>query len=350
MPSMYEFLFYHCFIRILVLYSIKIMLRKNGVDVLRIAIINFSGRADGNCADISNILARKYEKECVERFDFCNVNVSPCGKCDYECFKEEKPCDLDNANLIFESIASADLAFFVMPNYCDYPPANYFAFNERSCGYFLKDEKLLKKYLVVKKKFIVVSNTVSQNFEKAFSYQVADGVKPDMLFLSAKKFDSSSIEGDMMQNSSAQKLVEDFATDNYRCEKSAMAVVVCGEEILYTIEDIYGKMTLSLPKGHVEKGESIVATAMRECEEETGVMLSKADFVREGTPFEIKFANHKNEIVKKTICPVLFKIEKKMATSITEERIKETGYKRLYDFYINCTHDSVRNILKELLF
>lgn len=316
---------------------------------MKVTIINFSGRANGNCSNISNILARKYESESVESFDFCSESVSPCGKCDYECFKEEKPCTIDAVNRIFESIVGADLAFFVMPNYCDYPPANYFAFNERSCGYFLKDEKLLSKYLAVKKKFIVVSNTELENFAKAFSYQVADGEKPDMLFLSAKKFNSISIDGDMMTNAFAQKLVEDFAIDNYRREKSAMAVVVCGDEILYTIEDIYGKMTLSLPKGHVEKGENIVATAMRECKEETGVTLNNADFVREGNPFEINFVNHKNEIVKKTICPVLFKIKKKIATSLTEDRIKEAGYQRLYDFYINCTHDSVRNILKELL-
>ncbi len=316
---------------------------------MKITIINFSGRANGNCSSIANIITRKFEKECVERFNFCDVNVSPCGKCDYECFKEDKPCDFDDVNRMFDSVMCADLAFFIMPNYCDYPPANYFAFNERSCGYFLKDEKLLDKYLAVKKKFIVVSNTVSENFEKAFSYQVEEGAKPDMLILDAKKFNSASIDGNMSENASAQKLVEDFATDNFRCEKSAMAVVVCGEEILYTIENIYGNLKMSLPKGHVEDGESVIATAMRECREETGVILNESDFVKSGKPFEIKFVNHKNEIVKKTICPVLFDIKEKIATLITEERIKEAGFRRLYDFYINCAYDSVRNILKELL-
>lgn len=58
-------------------------------------------------------------------------------------------------------------------------------------------------------------------------------------------------------------------------EQSAMAVVLCKGKILATVEDIYGRKVLSLPKGHNEQGETLLQTAIRECFEETNIILTE---------------------------------------------------------------------------
>ena len=62
----------------------------------------------------------------------------------------------------------------IIPNYCGYPCANYFAYNERSVGYFNLDKVLMDKYMNAKKRFIVVSNTEGTNIENALTQQSAE--------------------------------------------------------------------------------------------------------------------------------------------------------------------------------
>ena len=50
-----------------------------------------------------------------------------------------------------------------------------------------------------------------ENFESAFRYHVPEGVTPDILFLSAKKFQKVSIHGDLMDSEEARQAVLQFA-------------------------------------------------------------------------------------------------------------------------------------------
>ena len=52
-------------------------------------------------------------------------------------------------------------------------------------------------------------------------------------------------------------------------EESVMAIVIYHHEILYIKELIYGMPKFSLPKGHIEDGETKIECAIRECYEET---------------------------------------------------------------------------------
>ena len=178
---------------------------------MKICIINYSGRENGNCRKISDIVADKFNNK-VKRYDFYNVNITPCGKCNDECFfkRENCPYIADDIFKIYEDLTHCDTAYFIVPNYCDYPCANYFSFNERSQCYFQGEFKLLEKFLKVKKKFIVVSNTEKENFINAFKYQVEENTVPDVLFISAKTYGKVSINGDITDSKEAVADIKNF--------------------------------------------------------------------------------------------------------------------------------------------
>ncbi len=96
--------------------------------------------------------------------------------------------------------ARRDLLYFVIPNFCDGPCANYYAFNERSVGYFNADTSKLQQYMNVRKWFIVVSNT--EGFETALMQQTA--AQPDILYLKSKKYHTQSISGDILVSEAAK--------------------------------------------------------------------------------------------------------------------------------------------------
>lgn len=187
---------------------------KGEFDVAKICIISFSGRSGGNCGSIAEELWEHLKsKGEVEVYDFSNIAITPCGRCDCECFREREDCPYfsDPEFSICNSITNSSCTYFIVPNYCDYPPANFFIFNERSQCCFQRHNELLERYLSVKKKFIVVSNTGRDNFTAAFRYHVQEGCEPDVLFLSARKFGKVSIKGDLMDSGEAREAVRIFA-------------------------------------------------------------------------------------------------------------------------------------------
>lgn len=181
---------------------------------MSICIINFSGRSNGNCHDIATVIAESvsagHEAALLE---MPHLIISPCGNCGYDCFRTATSCPFieDDAKRLYDSICSSDMAYFIVPNYCDYPNAHFFAFNERGQCYFRKNEALLEKYLSVPKRFVVVSNTGKENFQKAFQYHVRENDGISGLFLAARSFDRSSIDGGLMESAEARRLVVDFA-------------------------------------------------------------------------------------------------------------------------------------------
>lgn len=175
---------------------------------MKVSVISFSGRSEGNCAKIAELISKRFD-DCVRMFDFSNYYINPCGKCGYDCFQRAENCPYikDSVYDIYEAVTESDLAFFIVPNYCDYPCSLYFSFNERSQCYFQKNYPRLEKYLSVRKKFIVVSNTNRENFISAFRYQVTEGTEPEILFLSAKRFGKVSISGDITDSEEAKNLI-----------------------------------------------------------------------------------------------------------------------------------------------
>ncbi|MCL2670880.1 MAG: NAD(P)H-dependent oxidoreductase [Clostridiales bacterium] len=179
---------------------------------MRITILNFSGRKNGNCHGIAQVVCAALAGHVLSLSEMHDMEIAPCGKCDYECFRENTACPYAGDNLIgiYKAICTADLAIYIVPNYCDYPCAHFFAFNERSQCFFQNAPEKLDAYLQVKKKFIVVSNTGKENFLQAFQYHVEDGMPPDTLFLAAKEYGKSSINGDLTDSVDAMRAVAGF--------------------------------------------------------------------------------------------------------------------------------------------
>lgn len=175
-------------------------------------IISFSGRGGGSCSAIAQVLLKALSgRGTVKYHDLSALSVTPCGRCGYECFQARERCPYfdDPIFALYDAIVHSSTAYFIVPNYCDYPCANFFIFNERSQCYFQGRPELLDQYGAVRKKFIVVSNTGQDNFTAAFRYHTGDA-PPDVLFLSARRFGKVSIHGDLMDSPEAQDAVLHF--------------------------------------------------------------------------------------------------------------------------------------------
>lgn len=138
-------------------------------------------------------------------------------------------------------------------------------------------------------------------------------------------------------------------SEEYTLEESCMAVVLFGDKILATRELIYGKETLSLPKGHIEAGESHADTAIRECFEETDVALNEVDLARELEPYQIQFIDHHSKAVCKIIYPVVFRPDNCGVPRAKEARMIDARFMDIEEFLNACTYDNVRQIVKQAI-
>lgn len=136
--------------------------------------------------------------------------------------------------------------------------------------------------------------------------------------------------------------------DGVKAEKSAMAVVTYQGKILATNELIYGKETLSLPKGHKEENETILEAAIRECFEETNLIITKDDLVMELPAYSYEFLTPSNELIRKTIVPFLFRVEREGTLLSKERRIISVQWMNMDEFLSKCTHESVKEVVKQI--
>lgn len=102
---------------------------------------------------------------------------------------------------VVNAVSNAELAYIIVPNFCGYPCANYFAFNERMVGVFSADRESKKQYMAVKKRFIVVSNTEGDSFRNALQQQTSG--EPQILYLKSSKYGKRSIAGDILDSEDA---------------------------------------------------------------------------------------------------------------------------------------------------
>lgn len=178
---------------------------------MRICIVSFSGRRKGNCARIAGEIRRCLQAEEIALFDLSEHPLHPCGGCSCECFADRRACPHigDAEYAMLDAMTHSDVVYLIVPNYCDYPGALYFAFNERSLCYFSGHEELLEQYARVPKRFIVVSGGEKAHFEEFFRQQTG-GEVPEMLMLSARAYGRNSIDGNLMDDEHAREAVRAF--------------------------------------------------------------------------------------------------------------------------------------------
>ena len=175
---------------------------------MKTVIISFSSRPNGNCSQIGKLIGSLSSNPVL--FDFSEFDIHPCGRCAAECFaaREDCPYYADKEYEILDAITHSDVVYFVLPNYCDYPNANFFIFNERSQCYFQGRPDLLETYLEIPKRSIVISNTNTDNFVQVLTYQSKK--EPEILFLSAKEYGKNSIHGDLLTSEEAKERLKQF--------------------------------------------------------------------------------------------------------------------------------------------
>lgn len=173
-----------------------------------ITILSFSGRTNGNCAGVSSYLKNYHSQTNVRHFVI--HDLLPCGNCNYACLRPNIRCLELSAEYIeaMDAACSSDLIYYVLPNYCGFPCAAYFSFNEHSVGYFNLDRGLLNRYMAIKKRFIVISNTETDQFKSALQQQTIED--PEILYLKSSKYKKNSIAGDLLSSEEAQNDLKAF--------------------------------------------------------------------------------------------------------------------------------------------
>lgn len=136
---------------------------------------------------------------------------------------------------------------------------------------------------------------------------------------------------------------------DYKVEESAMALVFYNDKILTTKELIYGKEVISCPKGHIEVSEMPIDAAIRECFEETNIEITRKNYLLDAKPFVIQFIDHHYQPIKKTIYPICFKVMKQGNPKVKEERVQEIKYMDIEEFFINCSYENVKEMVKNSL-
>lgn len=134
-----------------------------------------------------------------------------------------------------------------------------------------------------------------------------------------------------------------------KLELSAMAIVIYNDKVLTTTELIYGKPTLSLPKGHKEENETLLETAKRECYEETNITLSDEDFITKLPSWSYDFATPDGKAIRKTIEPFLFKVVNAGNPLPKEERMISVDWMPFSEFIEKCHYDNVVSAVKKAI-
>ena len=170
---------------------------------MKISIISFSGRAEGNCSQIADYLNEIHNNE-ANVYRFSDFSITPCGKCNHECMAGNSCPHIDDMEVTLqEAVAESDLAYFIVPNYCGYPCSNFFVFNERCVCWTWKRQDRVDAYNATKKKAIVVSNSGAENFLRALSHH---GMKEeDILFLGSRTYGSP-----LMNSEEAKEAIRAF--------------------------------------------------------------------------------------------------------------------------------------------
>ena len=144
-------------------------------------------------------------------------------------------------------------------------------------------------------------------------------------------------------------IVKNADTVKVKNEISAMAVVFCNNKILAISENIYGKESVSLPKGHKENGEHELQTAIRECFEETNLVITEQQLVKELAHFSYEFLSPNNLLIIKEIIPYLFNVENEGNPIAKEERISFVNWMDVEEFFKKCSYKNVKSVVESAL-
>lgn len=173
-----------------------------------VVILNFSSRKGGNCAHAAEFISQHHLTDDVKTFTIDSIN--PCGGCDYECLNPAAKCPNVSAyqEEVMHAVMHSDITYMIIPNFCGMPCANFYAYNERSIGFFNMDRGVMGQYMNVKKRFVIISNTETVMFDQAMRQQTKED--PDVIYLKSGKYGKRSTAGDILESTHAQADLNGF--------------------------------------------------------------------------------------------------------------------------------------------
>ena len=310
-------------------------------------LISFSARENGNCDEIAKYLAKEEDKVIY----FRKMNVHNCSECDYECFSDYCKYHNDDIYNLYDEMNDYQKIVLIVPMYCGNPASLYFVFSERCQDYFMhngdKYENIIKRLFIIG---IYGDKEQSPEFipclEKWFN---GSKYSNHVLGIERHKY-NLQLKDSILAVDEIKKSISEFINPtNTKIEESAMAVVMCNGKILVTNEMIYGKATLSLPKGHTEENESPIETSIRECYEETNVVINESNLVKKLTPYSYEFLTPSNKLIRKILIPYLFEIYDFGNPLSKEERIISAEWMSIERFLSVCPYENVKNSVEEAL-
>ncbi|MDD3170991.1 MAG: NUDIX domain-containing protein [Bacilli bacterium] len=147
--------------------------------------------------------------------------------------------------------------------------------------------------------------------------------------------------------------------NDYRYEVSSMSIVFCNNKVL-TLLTTGGEYVI--PKGHIESGETSLIAAIRECQEETGVIIREDEYIGECDDIMYSFngANcrfltntefyniFKTEKVNKIVKVLVFRIAEERKTNITERNnFSEVFWMDIEELLQKNTYQNTSKVLEE---
>jgi len=169
---------------------------------MRVLGVAFSARIEGNCSRLveyclDQFKQRGYGTEIVKA---CELQISACRHCAYECFADEQCPIADDVPDIYRKCEEADILIFAVPTYGGHLSSLYFAFSERAQPLFTDTQEYIDKLL--KKMNFIVIGSLSAGGDMALHEALRGFANldfwPETLLVDSREHGRSSVRGDLI--------------------------------------------------------------------------------------------------------------------------------------------------------
>lgn len=107
----------------------------------------------GNCHDFASFLLPQ-----EQIISLSDLNLEPCSKCGYECFKGA-PCPKnDGMKVVYDAWMKSDAVILFSPVYDGRPPSLYYIFEERIPSFWMRSQEGFGKFGNRHAAIVVVGN------------------------------------------------------------------------------------------------------------------------------------------------------------------------------------------------